>query len=1138
MKCPRCGTGNRAGARFCRECGALFEAACSSCGAPVQAGSKFCDSCGTALPTTVVPAANRDPVTVGGIAGVAETPKEAADGERRQLTVLFCDLVGSTELAGRLDPEILHDVVHAYQQTCDAVIKRVRGHVAQYLGDGLLVYFGYPIAGEDDPRRAVHGAVGIIAELAVLNERLRRERGIALAVRIGIHTGLVVVGEIGGAARRDTLALGQTPNIAARLQAIAEPDTVVISAATHRLLRGAVEVSDLGPQALKGLSAPLRAYRVEPRKGPNDARDMLAAAPLTPLVGRDQELGLLLARWEHVKDERGHVVLLGGEPGIGKSRLVTTLLDRVATERSFRWECRCSAYHQDSSLYPLIELFERAFQLDRDEPPSHRFAKLQAGLARYGLAVPETISLWAALLSLPVHDSVPPLNLTPQRQKEKTFEAVVSLVLAVAAQQPLLLILEDLHWADPSTLELVDVLVDQVPAAPILLLMTSRPEYRPPWTARSHFTYLTINRVTRKQTELMVERVTGGKSLPADVLEQIVVKTDGVPLFVEELTRMVIESDLLRDHGDRYELTDALGALAIPSTLQDSLMARLDRLGPVKDVAQVGSALGRSFHYDLLRAVAPIDEGALERALTRLAEADLLHHRGVPPDATYIFKHALIQETAYHSMLVSRRRQLHSRIADTLVERFPQTIDTQPEVVAHHYTEAGRADRAVDYWVRAGQRAVERSANVEAIAHLTKGLNILLVEPAGRDRVERELVLRTTLGPALMSTKGLGSPEVGHNYQRALEVCRQLGQRPELFAVVRGLWEFHELRGELKTALGLGEELFRLAEAANDPALQLVTHDVLGDTLYWCGDFTRALEHLEQGIALYRIDEHRGLAHQHAGYDPCVACCIFSAYVLWYLGYPDRAVRRIEQGVALARELSQTFSLSLAMQFATVVHHLRGEVAEAKVCAGTNVSLSTEGANVFLLGCGMVEEGWATVHEGRHDAGLARIIQGMDMCRGSGAVLEFPHCWAALADAYRVAGRIDEALQAVSGGLAQARETSARFNEAELQRLRGELLLRGSSPNPHEAERSFREALEIAQGQRAKSLELRAATSLARLLDQQGGRDHGRRLLAETYSWFTEGFGTADLKEARALLDAWTPDTTKGPARKPPPNRS
>jgi predicted ATPase len=553
-------------------------------------------------------------------------------------------------------------------------------------------------------------------------------------------------------------------------------------------------------------------------------------------------------------------------------------------------------------------------------------------------------------------------------------------------------------------------------------------------------------------------------------------------------------------------------------------MARLDRLAAFKDVAQVGEALGRTFHYELLRAVAALDDAPLQRALARLGASDLLHQRGMPPDATYVFKHALIQETAYQSMLVSRRRQLHERIGDTLIERFPEVAGMQPEVVAHHYTEAGLADPAIDYWQRAGQRAVERSANLEGIAHLTKALSVLAALPAGRERLERELVLRTALGPALMSTKGLGSPEVGQNYSQALELCRQLGERPELFAVLRGLWEFHELRGELTTARALGEELFRLAQAADDPALRVVAHDVLGDTLYWCGDFTRALEHLERGIALYRPAEHRGLAYQHAGYDPYVACRIFSAYALWYLGYPDRAARRIEEGIALARELSQTFSLSLAVEFGAVVHHLRGEIALAKACAETNVGLSTEQANVFLLGCGMVEEGWARAHEGRHDEGLARIAQGMDVCRSSGAILEFPHCWAALADAYRVAGRIDQGLEAVAEGLTQARQTAARFNEAELYRLRGELFLLGASPRPVEAEGCFRQALEISRRQSARSLELRSATSLGRLLHRQGKHEDARHQLTGVYAWFTEGFDTADLKDARALLEALAND--------------
>ena len=1125
MNCPQCQAENREGARFCRDCGALFAAVCSRCGAKVEAGSRFCDHCGTPLAATPTPTpeplhlVRAEAATGEDVTEIVRASKSPAQPELRQLTVMFCDLVGSTELAARLDPEVLRDVVRSYQQVCDAVIDQLHGNVAQYLGDGLLVYFGYPVAREDDPRRAVRAGLGIIEAIAALNARLQRERPITLAVRVGIHTGPVVIGEIGGASRREELALGETPNIAARLQAIAEPDTVVISAATHRLLRGSVMVTDLGTQVVKGLPAPLRAYRVQGDGGAANSLETSAPEGLTPLVGRDQEVGLLLDRWEHVKDGRGHVVLLSGEPGIGKSRLVRVLKDHIAAEGYFSWECRCSPYHQGSALYPLIDLFERVLQFDRDDAPPQRVAKIEARLVRYGLAQPEAVLLWAAFLSVALPDQHPPLNLTPQRQKEKTFEAIVALLLALAAEQPLLFIVEDLHWADPSTRELVDFVFGQVPAASILMLMTSRPEFRPPWAHRSHFAYLTVNRVTRKQTELMVERVTGGKPLPAEVLQQVVAKTDGVPLFVEELTRMVLESGLLRDQGDRYELTAALLPLAIPSTLQDSLMARLDRLGTVKEVAQVGAALGRTFHYELLRAIASIDDRMLQDALARLGESDLLHQRGVPPDATYIFKHALIQETAYQSMLVSGRKELHTRIADTLVERFPDTTGTQPELVAHHYTEAGLADQAVNYWQRAGQRAVERSANLEGIAHFTKGLNVLATLPDGRHRRERGVALRTALGPALMSTKGLGAREVEENYTQALALCRQLGERPELFAVLRGLWEFHELRGDLKTARELAEELFRLAVTVDDAALRLVAHDVLGDTLYWLGEFTRSLEHLERGIELYRLDEHRGLAHQHAGYDPGVACRSFSAYALWYLGYPDRAARRNEEAIALARELSQTFSMILAVEFGAVVRHLRREAPLAKACAETDIALSTEQANAFFLGCGMVEQGWAMAQEGQVDEGITLVVRGMDVCRTSGAVLEFPHCWASLADTYRVAGRIDEALQAVAEGLTQSQETSARFNEAELYRLKGELLLMGARPGLEEAERCFRQAIEIARRQSAKSLELRAATSLSRLLQRQGKREDARRLLAEVYAWFTEGFATADLKDARALLD-------------------
>src|SRR5438128_5164173 len=575
---------------------------------------------------------------LGGPQAALRIPAEA---ERRQLTVMFCDLVGSTALSGKLDPEDMREMLRAYQQACAEVINRFEGHIAQYLGDGLLVYFGYPSAHEDDAPRAVRAALGIADAMERLNVRLRRERDARLEVRVGIHTGLVVVGEIGSGAGHEQLALGETPNLAARLQAIAEPDTVVISAATHRLIERWFACRDLGLHTAKGVSMPLQVYRVLNEKEAVPRGFETASTGLTALVGREQEVGLLLERWEQVKDGFGQVALLSGEAGIGKSRLLRELRERVANEPHIRWECRCSPYHQESSLYPVIELFQRALEFARDDRPEDKLRKIEDGLRRYGLSDPEAVSLWAALLSVPLPTTSPPLNLTPQRQKQKTLEAVLGLLVTLATHQPVLVLIEDLHWVDPSTLELLNLLVEQAPTVRVFVLLTFRPDFRPPWAPRAHVASLTLNRLTRRQTELMVGRAAGGKGLPMEVVREVVAKTDGVPLFVEELTKMVLESGLLREHDGRYELTGALPSLAIPSTLQDSLMARLDRLATVKEVAQIGAALGRTFHYELLRAVASMDDAPLQRALAKLEESDLLHRRGVPPDATYVFKHAL-----------------------------------------------------------------------------------------------------------------------------------------------------------------------------------------------------------------------------------------------------------------------------------------------------------------------------------------------------------------------------------------------------------------------------------------------------------------------------------------------------------------
>jgi predicted ATPase len=1026
------------------------------------------------------------------------------------------------------------------------VITRFEGWIAQYLGDGLLVYFGYPLAHEDDPQRAVRAGLGIVEAIMQLNAHLGQERGLHLAVRLGIHTGLAVVGDVGAGTRQEQLVVGETPNLAARLQGVAEPNTLVISAATYRLLEGFFACQALGTPALKGVSQPVEVYRVLYESAARSRLDVARSRGLTPLVGREQEVALLLERWEQVRDGVGQVVLLSGEAGIGKSRLVQVLQAHVATDpQAWLIPCQCSPYHQNSALYPVIDLLERVvLQFEPEASPHQKLDKVEGFLVQYGLSLPEAVPLFAALLSIPLSSRYAPLSISPEQHKQRTLHAILTILWRRAAQQPVLCVVEDLHWVDPSTLDLLTLLVDQGPTARILTLFTYRPDFSPPWTGRSHLTQVMLHRLTRRQVTEMMSRVAHGKALPPEVVEQVVAKTDGVPLFVEELTKMVLESGLLQERAERYELTGPLPPLAIPATLQDSLTARLDRLATVKGVAQLGATLGREFTYALLQAVSPVDETALQQALRQLVAAELLYQRGVPPQAIYRFKHALIQEAAYQSLLRSTRQRSHQRIAQALEAQFPETAETQPELLAQHYTEASLLGQAIPYWQRAGLRAIQRSAHVEAINHLAKSLDLLNTLPDTQERGRQELEVQLALGPALMVTRGFAAAAVAATYARARQLCEQLGEREQLFSVLFGLWRSAHARAQLPTARELGEQLLSVATCQGDPGLLVEAHGALGQTLCIQGELTLAREHLQQVVALYEPQRYTALAFR-VGYDPGVYARAVEGWVLWLLGYPAQALRRSHDALRLAQEQSHPFTLALTLVTVAVLQQLRQERAATLAHVKASVMLATAHEFPYLSAVGTVMQGWGMARGGQVAEGIAQMREGLAASRATGAELLRPYLLALLAEACGSGGQIEVGLGALEEALAAAESYAERFYEAELYRLKGELWLRksvgagfnaapteiwqgpaasvgatGQSALQREAEACFQRALDIAQCQGAKSLGLRAATSLGRLWQQQGKRTEAYDLLTPIYGWFTEGFDTADLQEAKALLEA------------------
>ena len=797
-------------------------------------------------------------------AAVTAAPRDApaaAEAQRRQLTVMFCDLVGSTELSSRLDPEDYREVIAAYHRAVAEVVTGFDGFVSRYMGDGVLVYFGYPQAHEDDAERAVRaglGAVDIVRRLDVKSVRLQ--------ARVGIATGLVVVGDlIGEGSAQEQTVVGETPNLAARLQSLAEPEAVVIAASTRRLVGDLFEVRDLGALEVKGITAPLPTWQVLRPSSVASRFEALRGAALTPLVGREEEFNLLLRRWARAKSGDGQVVQISGEPGIGKSRIVAALGERLHGEPRIRLRYFCSPYHQDSALFPFIDQLGRASGFARDDPPGVRLQKLESLLA-FAAPTDEDVALIADLLSLPASDRHPLPNLSPQRKKDRTLEALIHQLEGLARRQPVLMVFEDVHWTDPTSRELVDLTVECIRGLPVLLIVTFRSEFQPPWTGEPRVTMLALNRLDRRDRTALVRQIAGGKELPDDVIDQIANRTDGVPLFVEELTKSVLESGLLREEANRYTLDRALLPFAIPASLHDSLMARLDRLASVRLVAQIGAAIGREFSYPLLHAVSRLPEDELQSALDRLVASELVFQRGTPPEAVYSFKHALVQDAAHGSLLRSSRQQLHAQIADTLATHFPELMDSQPELLAQHYAEARLVEKSVAYWDRAGRRSAARSAMAEAAAQFHKALEQLELLPDGRERQQRELELRSALGTVLFAIKGQAAPETGQAFTRARELWEQLGSPPGVLRAAYGEASYHAFRGELDAALRLDESLLRLSRHRKDSAGLVLGHFSSGRDLKFAGRFASSRSHLEEVLALHDAVSDSSLVHQTGFY--------------------------------------------------------------------------------------------------------------------------------------------------------------------------------------------------------------------------------------------------------------------------------
>jgi class 3 adenylate cyclase/predicted ATPase len=1031
------------------------------------------------------------------------------EAEFRQITVIFSDLVGSTQLSEKLDPEDLRKLIDAYRGECSTAIGHYGGEVARYLGDGMMAFCGWPRAHEDDAVRAIHAALEIVSRVTKISGP------VTLSCRVGVCSGPVIVGEIGDSGTWSMDAVGETPNIAARLQTLAAANTVLISESTRRLVSAAFDLQDLGLQELKGVTEPLHVYRVLSAKNAASRFEAAHAGSLTPLIGRSSELSLLLDRWRKVEEGDGQVIFLSGIPGVGKSRLLHELKSHIQQEPHVLLNHQGSPYHSQSAFFPVIAQLGQAAQLTAREADADKLAKLKAYLPPSTDSSIEPVLLIAKLLSIPLENHLELSGLTPQQIKNRTISTLVDMLLAFSVQRPMLCIFEDAHWLDASTLELLELIISRIDHARVLLIVSGRPEFHPTWITHANTTIHSLTRLSHTEVKAMIRDLLRGGSMPQPLLDQIIEKADGVPLYIEELTNSM--SAPLRTRGT-FEGTARPALLSVPDTLSDALMERLDRVAPSRKLAQIAAVIGREFSCDLLSAVSQVDEDDMLSALSLLEQADIIYRGGISPFVRYAFKHVLLRDAIYDSLLRSKRQQIHADIAAILEHDFPELAENQPEVLAYHYQEAGNHQLAIRCWFESGQRALAHSANVEAIANFRKALQLLNALPETPERTKKEIDIQLALGIPLIAVQGYASAETREAFSRARTLCLRLGNIPEYFPALYGLWGYHWMCAKHDEALPMAEEFLSRSRALSDPVLLMVAHRVMGSTLLTIGDFQSSANHFEETIKLSISKRKQPLYHLYM-VEPQAASLLLLSWDLWFLGFPHQSLSRVSEALALAQDLGHPYTVAFAHYMTSVVHLLRGDAARAFESAEKSFEMSQEQRFSLYVILSRISRGRAVGDLGRLGEARAELALGIDEARRNNVGFMLPMMDSWLADMHAKAGENESALSIVERALANIDDVTGRSWEAELHRQRAQILVALNPSKVTEAESYLKKSIEVARGQSAKSLELRAATSLAELWRTQGRPDEARALLEPICRLF-EGAETADLRRAREVQSA------------------